>query len=239
MSYTDYVKRTLANYRGGTKHYRSILATRTQSATQALHLGCGRDLGNMLGIFPDSCRVIGLDPDERALVDYPGSGFVGTAEDMPFANDEFDLIICEMVLEHLTNPYDVMSEVFRVLKPGGFFLAVTPNFWSYKSLAAAATPHKFHELAVQLLRKDSPRESRDVYPTFYRANTGLSIRRLARKTGLTIERLDYIDNGPTWFQRLPALFELGRAYHLLLKLPFLEFLRCNLVIELRKPDRTR
>ena len=62
-----------------------------------------------------------------------------------------------------------------------------------------------------------------------------TLRRLAREVHLEVERLDHVDNGPTWFQRIPGLFELGRAYHTLLQFKPLAGLRCNIVSVLRKP----
>ncbi len=46
---------------------------------------------------------------------------MGSAEDMPFADAAFDLVVCLSTLHLLDNPIDMMSEVQRVLKPGGRF----------------------------------------------------------------------------------------------------------------------
>lgn len=44
-----------------------------------------------------------------------------------FANKSFDIVICTEVLEHLPTPELCVSEIFRVLKPGGKAIITTPN----------------------------------------------------------------------------------------------------------------
>jgi len=49
-------------------------------------------------------------------------------DSLPYKDDQFDLIVMSEVLEHLTNdPVNILSEIYRVLKPGGYFLITTPN----------------------------------------------------------------------------------------------------------------
>ncbi len=49
------------------------------------------------------------------------------SEPLPYAGEEFDLVTCSEVLEHLENPRGVLREIHRVLKPGGLFIVTTPN----------------------------------------------------------------------------------------------------------------
>ena len=46
----------------------------------------------------------------------------GNAEDMPFEDDAFDLVISSNTLHLLRNPVRMFNEIQRVLKPGGRFL---------------------------------------------------------------------------------------------------------------------
>jgi SAM-dependent methyltransferase len=46
--------------------------------------------------------------------------------DIPFEADDFDMILCNHVLEHVTDDRKVMSEILRVLRPGGFAILQVP-----------------------------------------------------------------------------------------------------------------
>jgi ubiquinone/menaquinone biosynthesis C-methylase UbiE len=43
----------------------------------------------------------------------------GDAHALPFCDDSFDFIICQGVLEHLSNPFNAADEMYRVLKRSG------------------------------------------------------------------------------------------------------------------------
>lgn len=57
---------------------------------------------------------------------------------LPFADNEFDLIWCSEVIEHLNNPGFTIAEFKRVLKPGGSLVMTTPNqrFWIFQLIEA-------------------------------------------------------------------------------------------------------
>jgi 2-polyprenyl-3-methyl-5-hydroxy-6-metoxy-1,4-benzoquinol methylase len=40
---------------------------------------------------------------------------ISVAEDMPFADEQFDFVLCFAVLEHVRRPWDVAREIGRVL----------------------------------------------------------------------------------------------------------------------------
>ena len=47
--------------------------------------------------------------------------------DLPFKENEFDIIFCNHVLEHISNDTIAMQELYRVLKPGGFGIFQIPQ----------------------------------------------------------------------------------------------------------------
>lgn len=47
--------------------------------------------------------------------------------DLPFANDSFDIILCNHVLEHIPNDRKAMEELHRVMKPGGWGIFQVPQ----------------------------------------------------------------------------------------------------------------
>ncbi|SFH89811.1 class I SAM-dependent methyltransferase [Halpernia frigidisoli] len=46
--------------------------------------------------------------------------------DLPFENESFDVVFCNHVLEHIEDDRKAMSELFRVLKPGGWGIIQVP-----------------------------------------------------------------------------------------------------------------
>jgi SAM-dependent methyltransferase len=69
-------------------------------------------------------RYVAVDTRNTALVDV-----VGAAQDLPVADEIFDLVFCTQVLEYLPGPQTALNEIRRVLKKGGFlFLSVPAVF---------------------------------------------------------------------------------------------------------------
>jgi len=65
------------------------------------------------------------------------------------------------------------AELLRVLKPGGFICAMTPNRHGYIALASRLAGNRSH---VALLEKIQPdRKPEDVFPAFYRLNTPAAV----------------------------------------------------------------
>ena len=47
--------------------------------------------------------------------------------DLPFKENEFDVVFCNHVLEHISNDTKAIQELYRVLKPGGFGIFQIPQ----------------------------------------------------------------------------------------------------------------
>jgi ubiquinone/menaquinone biosynthesis C-methylase UbiE len=48
------------------------------------------------------------------------------AENLPYVDNCFDMILCSHVLEHVDDDRKAMSELFRILKPSGFGIIMVP-----------------------------------------------------------------------------------------------------------------
>lgn len=85
-----------------------------------LDVGCGSQPYRHL--FEGRCReYVGCDlhPRDPAIVNCP-------ADDLAFGDAEFDAVVCFQVLEHVPEPWNVLKECSRVLKPGGKLLLTAP-----------------------------------------------------------------------------------------------------------------
>lgn len=98
-----------------------------------LEIGC--NLGYLLNVAGRrGWKAIGLELSEfaarhareRVGVDARCTAF----EEAGFTDDAFDAVIMRDVLEHVRDPRAVLSEVRRVLRPGGFLGLSMPNFAS-------------------------------------------------------------------------------------------------------------
>jgi SAM-dependent methyltransferase len=66
-------------------------------------------------------QYISVDLRATPLVDV-----VGRAEQLPFPDEKFDVVLCTQVLEYVKEPPVVLAEIYRVLKSGGMFLLSAP-----------------------------------------------------------------------------------------------------------------
>ena len=51
----------------------------------------------------------------------------GDAHDLPFANEQMDLALCQTLLIHVEDPYRVIKEMMRSTREGGWVVAMEPN----------------------------------------------------------------------------------------------------------------
>lgn len=124
-------------------------------------------------------RSVGTDVDS-AVLDNPAldeAHVVGVGEPLPFADNTFDVVIADYVLEHVDHAdvAQVSGEIMRVLKPGGYFAARTPNKWGFIGIAARAVPNRLHTTVLKVLQPR--RKVEDVFPVRYAMNTRKDLHR--------------------------------------------------------------
>jgi SAM-dependent methyltransferase len=156
-----------------------------------------------------AARVTGLDLDPRVQSNpYLDAGIVGDAGRLPFADGSFDVVISDNVLEHLREPIHAFQEVHRVLRPGGLFLAKTPNRWHYVAAASRLTPTRFHRWFNAI--RGRPRA--DTFQTLYRANSRRQLTALADAAGFGDLQLEYVEGRPEYLRVNALTYLLGAAY---------------------------
>ena len=108
-----------------------------------LDVGCGE----MPFRFALSTRVkyTGIDVEAAVSFGMAGDGSIHIFDGriIPFPADRFDHILCTEVLEHAEEPGLLMSEMHRVLKPGGSLILTVPF-----SARVHHAPYDFHRFTA-------------------------------------------------------------------------------------------
>ena len=82
--------------------------------------------------------------DHREAVSLEGERFTcevdlfdAERDRFPYEDGSFDTVLCGELVEHLTaDPMHMMTEIHRILKPGGHLVLTTPNIGSLRAIAA-------------------------------------------------------------------------------------------------------
>lgn len=87
-------------------------------------------------LLADRCNYVGIDISEMSVKAAVSLGLRALAldvsqEEIPFDDGSFDLVYCSEVMEHLLNPDFALTQIKRVLRPGGRLLITTPNLASW------------------------------------------------------------------------------------------------------------
>ncbi|NEQ41174.1 MAG: class I SAM-dependent methyltransferase [Okeania sp. SIO3I5] len=118
-------------------HQRLLEYVNLPTSANVLDLGCGTGkLLNRLAVNFPNLQGTGLDLSSEMISQansrnrYPQRLiFVsGNAEEMPLENDVFDAVFNTISFLHYPDPPQVLNEVNRVLRPGGYFYLVDSYF---------------------------------------------------------------------------------------------------------------
>ena len=141
-------------------------------AERALDLGCGD--GRLSGEL-DATELTAADVSPVALARaarrLPGARITELAPDtpLPFDDGSFDLVLCAETIEHVRDVQLFLSEIRRVLRPGGTLALSTPAHLPMASLPDPLSPH------LRLLSRHSLRRLLD--------QLGFDVASLRRRSG--------------------------------------------------------
>lgn len=201
--------------------------------TTLLDAGCGQTAPLLRKFAGRAGRLIGVDRAEPALRQAGMELFAGDLAAIPLPDSSVDVVVSQSVMEHLTDPASVYSEIYRVLRPAGHFLFLTANLWDYASIIASVVPNRFHPWIVA---RTEGRAERDVFPVAYRTNTRWAVRKHAAQAGFELTSFRYLGQYPSYFMFNGGLFLLATAYQKLIRrVSWLNLLQGWLLVTLRKP----
>lgn len=136
---------TFLSYTIGTVMYAGL------SAKKAVHLSFQNSIKKNL-------RIINLGSGTRRykqniinvdIFPYKNVDLVADARTLPFPDNSIDMVISEFLLEHVPDPENVVKEITRVTKSGGYVYIAVPFLHPYH-----ASPDDFKRWTTSALQKD-------------------------------------------------------------------------------------
>ncbi|MDR2977539.1 MAG: class I SAM-dependent methyltransferase [Streptococcaceae bacterium] len=126
---------------------------------EVLDVGCAN--GKLLKMLSQAAkrpiRGAGLDISEKMTIVaqalHPEFKFVaGSAQEMPFADQSFDIVICSASFHHFADPAAFLAEAARVLKPNGKLVIAEIRIPVVTHLYNRFITRNSHEGDVQMYR---------------------------------------------------------------------------------------
>ena len=101
-----------------------------QHGARLLEIGSG--LGHLIGQLENRFQTFGMDLNHWAVVRSKSEVKrthlqTSSAQDLPFENASFGVVIIKHIIEHLPDPARAVCEIGRVLEPDGILILATPN----------------------------------------------------------------------------------------------------------------
>lgn len=186
--YDSFKKRHYPEFQETIDIFKKIGPRLIKKDDRILNIGAGR-VSRLEQFFAQAKIVYGLDPDRKALMANRRltRKIVGVAENIPLPDNSVDLVILEWVLEHLQEPEKALSEISRVLAPGGKVIFAAPNLLN-PIIFLLATVKKLSNYFSQriVVRLLLDRERKDVYKAYYKINTRRRLIRTFQKFNFKI-----------------------------------------------------
>jgi len=108
------------------------------ASPQIIDLGCGdgRGVDRIRSVYPEAqYLVIDIETsDERKSRTRTDAEFVAfDGVNIPREDSSFDMVYCVQVFEHVRHPDKLVTDILRVLKPGGYFVVSLSGIEPYHS----------------------------------------------------------------------------------------------------------
>jgi len=111
--------------------FNAMLARRYgKRGARLLEIGSG--MGHLVGQLEDTFETYGMDLNHWAVqqsksVIEKTSLQTASAQEIPYKDGAFNVVIIKHIVEHLPDPQKAIREIGRVTEPGGTLILATPN----------------------------------------------------------------------------------------------------------------
>lgn len=126
--------------RRSAQNHAHFILPHLQDGMKLLDCGCGPGtISRDLALRIPNGSVTGLDGSEKQIAEarrmhkevHNLNFQTGIVYDLPFDNGVIDFVFAHALFEHLSNPNAALSEIYRVLKPGGILGICSPDFAAF------------------------------------------------------------------------------------------------------------
>jgi SAM-dependent methyltransferase len=156
---------------------------------------------------------------------YIGTSWTASAECMPeVPSDTYDAAFANFVLEHVSDLDRAATEMMRVLRGGGIFVASTVNVRAPEFWISSHTPLWFHEMI----------RGHRAWVTAYSYSSVQELSGKFQRAGFAVDQLRWFPVVGAYLHRFPVVNVLARLYDATLKKLELNGMLGNICLVLRK-----
>lgn len=149
-----------------------------------------------------------------------------SVEDMyPLGSEHYDAAFANYVLEHVKDLDKSASEIFRVLKPGGVFIASIPNPTAPEIVISRITPLWFHKLVA----------GKDSYDTHYSFTSINKLCNKFKRHGFNVSEIFYRSFLFGYMEKYIILNRIATFYDGILNALNMKYLMDNVCVVFQKP----
>lgn len=165
-----------------------ILAAGCRDGDRILDVACGTGVvANRINLISGKlCTVTGIDLNEGMLNVARRNPQIewhqGSASELPFETGSFDVVLCQQGLQYFTDRGAAMTEMRRVLTPGG---RMALNVWG------ALERQPFHAALVDGVAMFLGKDAQSAFDLAFSLNTAAELQRLASDAGLRNVRVRF------------------------------------------------
>ncbi len=139
--------------------HRYFLARHLAQGLDVLDIASGEGYGSAL-LAQTARSVVGVDID-RAAVEHARAAYLaqnlrfeqGSAQSIPLPDQSVDCVVSFETIEHFSEQKQFLSEIKRVLRPGGKLIVSSPNCEIYSPPSVPTNPYHIRELTRNELEK--------------------------------------------------------------------------------------